>query len=202
MSQQTVPLGPGIAQREILCRDFAHAAPLEIVAGSRTGRTFELAAEIKFCLGNGGAENFPLFPVAGIFLPASLVLRKGDTAPLCQSPHGLGKVEPLLGPDELESIAAGAAPEAMKDLLIRIHGKGRRFFRMERAEADIILARFFEGDIARHQIDDVDAVPYPVYDVFGVQFTSSAPPPSLLRRLQTGLRAGRPPRADGPSENR
>ena len=51
--------------------------------------------------------------------------------------------------DEAEYIAAGAADEAVEDLLVRDNGQGGRALAVEGAEALELAAGFFERDVLR-----------------------------------------------------
>ncbi len=56
---------------------------------------------------------------------------------------------------EFENVAAGAAAEAVVDLLDGMDGEGRRFFGMKWAEADEILAALLQAHVFANHADDV-----------------------------------------------
>src|SRR4029077_9435981 len=59
---------------------------------------------------------------------------------------------------EADGVAVGAAAEAVIELLRRAYGERRRLLVMERAKAEIVGAALLELDVARDDVDDVDAI--------------------------------------------
>jgi hypothetical protein len=60
-----------------------------------------------------------------------------------------------------------AATEAVIELLRGADRERRRFLVVERAQADVIGAALAELDVARHQLDDVDAIQQVLLERFG-----------------------------------
>ena len=82
-------------------------------------------------------------------------LRDGDAAFFGDGAHRFREVGFVHLHHEFENVAAGAAAEAVVDLLDRMDGEGGRFFGMERAEADEILAALFQAHVFADHADDV-----------------------------------------------
>jgi hypothetical protein len=58
--------------------------------------------------------------------------------------------------EKANGIAAASAAKTLIDLLGGGDGEGRRFLVMERAEAKVVGAAFFELHEAAHDLDDID----------------------------------------------
>src|SRR5438874_4362083 len=63
-----------------------------------------------------------------------------------------------MGHQEADGVAVGTAAEAVVELLGRADGERRRLFVMERAEAEVVGAALLELDVARDDVDEVDAI--------------------------------------------
>ncbi|MNP25545.1 hypothetical protein D3C76_1183580 [compost metagenome] len=60
--------------------------------------------------------------------------------------------------DEAKGIAAGAAAEAVVELLVRADGEGGGLFLVERAAGAVVLAGLLQLDARTHHIENVGAV--------------------------------------------
>ena len=92
---------------------------------------------------------------------AALVIRivprfgNGHMKLLGQALRRLMKGEMLHLLNELDDIATRFAAEAEIQVLFRVHGEGRRFFMVERAQAPIAGTVFFQGDVCGDDLNDV-----------------------------------------------
>ena len=57
--------------------------------------------------------------------------------------------------DKVDHVTTGLAAEAVKQLMLRVHGKGRGFFAMERAETPMLPTVFFQTDITGNNLHDI-----------------------------------------------
>jgi hypothetical protein len=71
---------------------------------------------------------------------------------------GLRKVDVLVVHDEAEGVAAGAAAEAVVELLLGIDAEGGGLFVVEGAARAVVLAGFLELHAPVDDVDDVDAI--------------------------------------------
>ena len=78
---------------------------------------------------------------------------------LGEHPHRVGKRDLLMKLQELEHVAAHAAAEAMKEALLRVDVKRRRFFGMEWTEPFVGDARLLERHVVLHDLHDVGLQP-------------------------------------------
>ena len=81
--------------------------------------------------------------------------RNRDAAFFRDGAHRLRKRDLVHLHHELEHVAARAAPEAVINLLHRMHGKRRRLFGMERTQPREILPGLFQADVFAHHADNV-----------------------------------------------
>ena len=72
--------------------------------------------------------------------------------------HGVDVAERRVRHQESDGVAMSLAPEAVVELLGRADGERRRLFVMERAQAEVVSAALLELDVARDDVDDVDAI--------------------------------------------
>ena len=82
-------------------------------------------------------------------------LRDGDAAFFGDGAHRFREVGFVHLHQEFENVAAGAAAEAVVDLLDGVDREGRRFLGMKWAEADEILAALFQAHVFADHADDV-----------------------------------------------
>jgi hypothetical protein len=134
----------------------------------------------------GGSIHFVQFRLeaaAALLLLAQLLRGKGHVVPLGHGPNRLGKAHLARAHEEVENIPARPAAEAVKDPLLLVHREGGGSFRMERAEPQVVLPRFLQGDIIGDHFHDAGALPDFVDFIFGDQVThrSSAFGPHFVR---------------------
>ena len=79
----------------------------------------------------------------------------GDAAFFGHGAHRVQEIALIHLHHEFENVAADAAAEAVVDLLHGMHGERRRFLGMKRAQADEILAAFFQAHVFADHADDV-----------------------------------------------
>lgn len=82
---------------------------------------------------------------------------------------GLGEVQIVVVHDEAQGVAAGAAAEAVVELLVGADREGGGFLLVERAAGGVVLAGFFQLDARTHHVDDVEAVDQVVNEALGNQ---------------------------------
>ena len=85
------------------------------------------------------------------------VQRHHDACPVAKEAHGLHIVEVFDAADEVDHLAARPAAEAIVALVFGIDGERGRFFVMERAQPDQILAAPPQLDVAGNDLLDVAA---------------------------------------------
>jgi hypothetical protein len=167
MPEERVPFRTSISQGEIPDDRLCQAPLRQVRPGRAPGRACKLTLKILSRLCGDLKEHLPLVVALFLVRPWS-VLREREARTAGEMFHRLGKVQPFLQFEELESVAADAAAETVEDLLSRVHIERWRLFAVERAEPQPVLARLLERDIPRDQVVDIDAVPHPPYDVFTI----------------------------------
>ena len=79
--------------------------------------------------------------------------------------HRLREVDVLVVHQEAEGIAAGAAAEAVVELLLGVHREGRRLLVVEGAAGAVVLAGLLQLHPAVDHVDDVDPLEQVVQEV-------------------------------------
>ena len=93
---------------------------------------------------------------------------------LRQLPQRLGKGDVFHFLHKSKDIPAGVATEAVEELPVPIHGKGRRLFAVERAAGPIGTAPFLEGNIAGNNLDNIGAVLYFLFEILKILIHGSS----------------------------
>ena len=86
---------------------------------------------------------------------------------LGQPAHGCEEVQAFVLHHKLEDIAAGAAAEAMPDLLGRVDIEARRLLFVKRAQRPEVRARPFQGKVRADDFHHVVGVADLLQDLFG-----------------------------------
>ena len=68
---------------------------------------------------------------------------------------GLGEIQALKVHDKAKRIAAGAAAEAIIELLVRADAEGGRLFIMKRAQRRVVFTGFLEFQARANDLDDI-----------------------------------------------
>jgi hypothetical protein len=98
----------------------------------------------------------PLAVAVGRFVaPGLLGLRQRDAEASRQLPHGIGEADLVEELDELEDIAAHAAPEAVEETLVGVDVERWSLLAVKRAETFPRRAGLLEGDAVLHDLQDV-----------------------------------------------
>src|SRR5262249_27275484 len=120
----------------------ADPAPVEVLAGPLgLGAVPEPRFEPA-----GGPLGEPEQPVAGPRFPGAFAIRQGDANPLGQEADRFGELEPIVPAQEFEGVAPRVAPEAVKEVELRVDREGRCLLLVERTQALPALA----GTLERH----------------------------------------------------
>ena len=101
----------------------------------------------------GDRREEPLAPVLARTAP--LAPRDRDAEPAGERLDGLGEVEPVDLPDEVDDVAARAAAEAVVQALVAVDGEGRRPLVVERAEPLPGAPGLLQARVIADDLDDV-----------------------------------------------
>ena len=154
---QAVTTGRRVTEAELLDRLRADVALGELLARTGAGGTGELLAEVV----SGHLVNFQQrlaqtgVAPAGFVITALASLGQGDAKLLREHLDGVLEADLLVKLEELEHVAADAAPEAMEEPFLGIHVERGRLFRMERTEAFVRGARALQRNVLLHDLHDV-----------------------------------------------
>ncbi len=153
--QQSVPAGRCEADSEMLHRVITKTAMLEIAAGlGGLWMLGELALEPQRRRLQLGGE----FRLAGAGGPLSGLARYLDSRDRGKLFHRRDEVEPFVFHQEADRVAAGAAAEAVVELLVGVDAEGGAFLVVEGAERGVVLARFAQVHAGIDHVDDIDAL--------------------------------------------
>ncbi len=145
--EQVVPAGRGETEAEVAGDLAGQAAALQVVhRGFARGVAFQrLLVEL-----GGGAEQRVERRVGRLArrVPASaaFLARHVHAGALGQFLDRLGELQLVVVHDEAERVAAGAAAEAVVELLVRADGERGSLFLVERAAGAVVLAGFLQLD--------------------------------------------------------
>ncbi len=103
----------------------------------------------------GRGERLEQLLPAIVARPARGLARDRDAEARGQRLDGLGKIEPVHLPDEVDDITARAASEAVVETLLAVHGEGRRAFVVKRAEALPGASGLLQLRVLADDLDDV-----------------------------------------------
>ena len=95
------------------------------------------------------------FGSARLLLVALLQLGQRHAEPLCQLFHGVLKADLLVELEELDDVAAGAAPEAVEESLVPVDLKRRCLLPVKRAQSLVGRARLLQRHVVLDHDDDV-----------------------------------------------
>ena len=94
------------------------------------------------------------FSGIGALAVIAVILWKRHSATFCKELDGFPIVQIIVLHCKSDNITACPAAETVKILFVRVNMAGRGLFVVKRAEANIISACSFEGDIAAHDLCD------------------------------------------------
>lgn len=157
--EQVVPARRGEAEAEVAGDLAGQAAALQVV---HRGLARRVAFQRLLVELGGGAEQRVERRVGRLArrVPASaaFLARHVHAGALGQFLDRLGELQLVVVHDEAERVAAGAAAEAVVELLVRADGERGSLFLVERAAGAVVLAGFLQLDARTHHLDDVGAV--------------------------------------------
>ncbi len=117
----------------------------------------------------GGGHGLEQFVAPVVARAAPLSPRDRDAEPPGEGLDGFGELEPVDLAHEVDDVAARAAPEAVVQPLVAVHGEGGSALVVERAESLPGAAGFLEAGVVSDHLDDVGRHPklgeHPVIDV-------------------------------------
>ncbi|MNN50659.1 hypothetical protein D3C81_1652550 [compost metagenome] len=96
--------------------------------------------------------------LARLLSGTAVLVRHLEAGALGQLLDRLGKLQVVVVHDEAEGVAAGAAAEAVVELLVRADAERGGLFVVERAAGAVVLAGLLQLDARTHHLDDVGAV--------------------------------------------
>src|SRR5690606_32308527 len=150
--QERVPAVRRVADAERLDGLLGEPPLPEVVEPALSARPLELV-EVE---PRGEAEGRQHRLALARLLATPLVLHDLDAGPLSQQPHRVEEPHALDLLDELEQVAPGLAPEAVEEVLPRVHRERRRLLVVERAEPDEPGPLLLRADVVAHHVHEVD----------------------------------------------
>ena len=153
MVAQGVPAVRRIAQPEFCDGAFAEAALLIVVESDFAAVGQQRVVEEACSFAVHFIDAAALFRHGGVVA----VRRHHHACPVAQKADRLHVVEVFDAADEVDHLAARAAAEAVVALVFGIHGKGGRFFVMERTEPDQIASAPAQRHIAGNDLLNIAA---------------------------------------------
>ena len=160
MFQQIVPTGRGQTQPEIAGKRPGETAVFEVGDRLVPSRmlTQGLAIEVGTTLHQRIERLIRRFPRERIAATSARLAGHLQAHAAGQIVHGLGKVEVLVVHEKTEGVTAGAATEAVVELLFRIDAEGGGFLVVEGAARAVVFTGLLEFYAAIDDIHDVDAI--------------------------------------------
>ena len=158
MLEQVVPAGRREADAEVTGDLAGQAATLEVI---HRVLALRMAFQgLAIVLGSGIEQRVErrVHRLARCAPAPAFLARHIHAGALGQFLDRLGKFQLIVVHDEAEGIAAGAAAEAVVELLVRADGERGGLFLVERAAGAVVLAGLLQLDARAHHIDDVGAV--------------------------------------------
>ena len=151
--EEAVLAGEGIPEAEPLPGLSADPPPLEVTAGSSSGRSLQVPLE---------GRGRPLIDLPELGEPGvgRALSERGELHPCLpgQSLHGLPEGEPLDLHQEFEDVPALAAAEAVEQLPLRVDRQAGALVGMEGADGDPVLPAPLQGEVAGEDLDHIDPV--------------------------------------------
>ncbi|MCY1512266.1 hypothetical protein D9M68_467200 [compost metagenome] len=167
MLEQVVPTGRGEAEGEVAGDLAREAAALEVFdCGLARGVLLQGVPVVVRSGGEQGVERGVGWLARAVAAPAFFPWDVHAGA-LGQVLDRLGEVQVVVVHDEAEGVAAGAAAEAVIELLVRADAEGWRLFVMEGAACGVVLAGLFQLHARADHFDYVGAVQQVVDEALG-----------------------------------
>ncbi len=162
---QVIPAGEGIPQPEPLYSFGLEAPPHQVAAGLCARGARQILLEVT---------RYPL-----VQLQQAVVFRRGRPAQLHpglarQPGDCLAEGEVLDPHQEVEDIAAGAAAEAVEELLLRVDDQAGVLVRMEGAERDIPAPARLQLEVTPQDLDHIDPFADQLYLLSGSHSSPSS----------------------------
>ncbi|TSE23007.1 hypothetical protein Taqua_01934 [Tepidimonas aquatica] len=155
---QKAPLRRGVTQAVGLGDDAGEAAAFQVLDGARAGLQLRLVRARGLC--QAFAEGLLLATLGGGACARGRVLRlvgHAQSQLRSQLVHGVPKAGARVRHQKVDGVAVRAAAKAVVELLGRADRERRRFFGVERAQADEVGPAFAQRHVAADDLDDVGA---------------------------------------------